>query len=138
MANQRKGKHGLTRKQKAFAQHLLNNPKDSATEAAAQAYKITNRKSAEVIASENLGRPSIQLYLNEHIDKAKNRVVELVDSDKEDIALRASDSILDRALGKATQRIEQHTTGVTLTIDLTSALGDGVGEPTEVRATQRP
>lgn len=108
----------LTRKQKAFAQHLLNNPKDSATEAAAQAYDIKKRHTAEQIAHENLRKPDIQLYLNEHVDKAKNRIVTLVDSQKEEIALRASDSILDRTLGKATQRTEQTTTTVSLSLSL--------------------
>lgn len=110
----------LTHKQKAWADYLINNPKDSGTEAAAQTYNVSNRKSAEVIASENLRRPSIQLYLEEHIDKAKYRMITLVDSEKEDIALRASDSILDRALGKATQKIEQHSTSVNLNLDLTN------------------
>lgn len=112
----------LTRKQKAFSDHLINNPKDSATEAASQTYDVTSRKSAEVIASENLRNPAIQLYLDEHIDKAKLKIVELIDSDKEEIALRASDSVLDRALGKAVQRQEVHSTGVVLTIDLTNSL----------------
>jgi phage terminase small subunit len=94
---------GLTRKQKAFADYLINNPKESATEAATQTYK-GNRKSAEVIASENLRKPPIQIYLNSHIDKAKSRVVSLIDSDKEEIALKASDSVLDRALGKPLTR----------------------------------
>lgn len=112
----------LSRKQIAFANHLINNPKDSATEAANQTYDVNSRKSAEVIASENLRKPEIQLYLKEHIDKAKLKVIELVDSDKDEIALKASDSILDRALGKATQRTEVTTQGITLNIDLTSAL----------------
>lgn len=113
----------LTRKQKAFADHLINNPKDSATEAAANTYKIANRKSAEVIASENLRKTAIQIYLNEHIDKAKNRVVQLIDSDKDSIALQASEAVLDRALGKATQRVETQSTSVNLNLDLTSITG---------------
>jgi phage terminase small subunit len=110
----------LTRKQKAFADTLINNPKISATQAAAQTYNTTTRGSAAITAHENLLKPNVQLYLSAHIDKAKNRIVTLVDSDKEEIALRASDSILDRALGKATQRIEQHSTSVNLNLDLTN------------------
>lgn len=112
----------LTRKQKAFADELINNPKMSATQAIKNTYNVTTDTSASVTAHENLRKPSIQLYLDKHIDKAKNRVVELIDSNREDIALRASDSVLDRALGKAVQRSEVQTTGVTLNIDLTSAL----------------
>lgn len=118
----------LTRKQKAFADHLLNNPKDSATEAAAQTYNVSTRDSAEVIASENLSRPSIQLYLEEHIDKAKETVVDIMNNSrilKDEpahgrLALEASKEILDRNLGKATQRVETHSTSVNLNLDLTS------------------
>lgn len=109
-----KAKYGLTRKQKAFADQLIANPKMSATKAALETYNTEKDYVAKNIASENLTKPNIQLYMDEHIQKAKNRVVDLVDSEKEDIALRASDSILDRALGKATQRIEQHTSVVSL------------------------
>lgn len=120
MSNQKKSRAtGLTRKQKAFADYLINNPKQSATKAAQATYNVSTKQTAEVIASENLSKPPIQIYLNQHIDKAKNRIVTLVDSNKEDIALRASDSILDRALGKATQRVETQSTSVNLNLDLT-------------------
>ena len=108
----------LTRKQKAFADHLLDNPKQSATKAALATYDTDKHYVAKNIASENLTKPNIQLYLDKHIEKAKNRVVELIDSTKEDIALRASDSVLDRSLGKATQRLETQSTVVTLKLDL--------------------
>lgn len=111
----------LTRKQKAFADHLLANPKDSATKAIQEAYNVANRQTAAVMANENLNKPNVMLYLDAHIDKAKNRIVSLIDSDKEDIALRASDSILDRSLGKAIQRSEVTTQGVSITIDLSQA-----------------
>jgi hypothetical protein len=91
-----------------------------------QAYKVIHPTASDNTARNNasqlLKKPEAQIYLQKHIDKASNRVVELIDSDKEEIALRASDSVLDRALGKATQRVETHTTGVTLTLDLTSSL----------------
>lgn len=69
-----------------------------------------------------LAKPEAQIYLQEHVDKARNTVVDLLNSEKDDIRLRASTDILDRNLGKATQKIEQTTTGITLNIDLTSAL----------------
>lgn len=116
-------KYKLTRKQKAFADELLANPKLSATQAALRTYgkpdKPTTFKTASVIAAENLDKPSVRLYLNQHIEKAKNRVIELIDSEKEDIALRASDSVLDRALGKPTQRVENTSTSVNLNLNLT-------------------
>ena len=116
----------LTRKQKDFADTLLNNPKMSGTQAALRTYgkpdKPTTVATAQQIAMENLRKPSVQLYLDKHIDKAKNRVVELIDSDKEEIALRAADSVLDRALGKATQKVEQHTSVVNLNLSLSQVI----------------
>ena len=70
------------------------------------------------LRSQNLTKPPIQIYLNEHIDKAKNRVVQLIDSQKDDIALRASDSVLNRALGMPTQRQESVSTTVSLSLTL--------------------
>lgn len=109
----------LTRRQKAFADHLLSNPRESATKAVEKTYAVTSYGAARAIASENLTKPNIQLYLNEHVEKAKNRVVQLIDSEKEEIALRASDSVLDRVLGKATQRTEISSTSVNLNLSLT-------------------
>lgn len=43
---------------------------------------------------------------------------------KEEIQLRAAQDILDRSFGKATQRAEVVASGITLNIDLTSALED--------------
>ena len=113
-----KGRPYLTRKQKAFADTLLNNPKMSATKAALATYGTDKDYVAKNIASENLTKPNIQLYLDEHINKAKNRIVTLIDSEKEEIALRASDSVLDRSLGKATQRTENTTEVVQLNLTL--------------------
>ncbi len=121
-----KSKIKLTRKQKAFADALINNPKLSATRAALQTYgtpeKPPTYQTAQQLSHENLTKPNIQLYLDEHVQKAKNRVVELIDSKKEDIALRASDSILDRTLGKATQRTEVTSISMSFGMDLTDQL----------------
>jgi phage terminase small subunit len=110
----------LTLKQKAFADELLNNPKQSATKAVLKTYGTTKDYVAKNIASENLAKPNIQVYLEQHVDKAKYRVIELIDSDKEEIALRAADSVLDRALGKATQRTESVSVSLNFGMDLTS------------------
>lgn len=108
--NAKKGKYGLTRKQKAFADHILNNPKESATKAAQATYQTNSYDTARALASQNLAHPSIQLYLDEHIQMAKDKIVYLSQSaDKEDVQFKASESILDRALGKAVQRSQnQH------------------------------
>lgn len=120
MPNARKNKQGLTRKQKAFADYLINNPKASATQAATQTYDIKGKSNvAEVIASQNLSRPSIQLYLDEHIQKAKEKIVTLVDSQKDEIALKASESILNRELGTPVARQEVRSTRINISLGLT-------------------
>lgn len=95
---------------------------------ASRAYKTIHPNASDLVARVNasnlLKKPEAQLYLNEHIDKAKLTVVELLDSEKDDIRLRSAQDVLDRSHGKATQKIEQSSIGVTLTIDLTSALDD--------------
>lgn len=112
-------------KTKAFADELLANPKLSNTEAYLRTHQTTNRKSASVSAAKLLAKPSVAIYLDQHVSRARQRIVSLVDNaGKEDVQLRAAQDILDRNFGKATQRAEVHATGVTLHIDLTSALSD--------------
>lgn len=96
----------------------------NATEAYLAVHPTAGRATANVNMSNLLKKPEAQIYLETHVDRAKETVVELLDSKKDDIRLRSATEILDRNLGKSTQRVEQHTTGVTLSIDLTSALGD--------------
>lgn len=119
----------LTRKQKAFADELINNPKQPMVQAALKTYgridKPVTYGSARQIAVENLQKPSLIAYLGIHADEARNKIVELVKSEKEEVALNASKDILDRFYGKATQRTEITTTGVTFQFDLTSSLDNG-------------
>ena len=110
-------------KTKAFADELLANPKISNTEAYMRTHPTTNRRSASVSASKLLATPSVSIYLARHVDAARERIVQLVDSaGKEEVQLRAAQDILDRTHGKAAQRIEQSVSGITLNIDLTSSL----------------
>ena len=116
----------LTRKQKAFADHLIANPKHSATEAATQTYQVSNRKTAEVIASENLRKPSIQNYLAKYDDMAQITVVDVMQNSRSlkdepahaRVALDSAKDVLDRLHGKATQRVETQSTSVNLNLDL--------------------
>jgi phage terminase small subunit len=110
----------LTRKQKAFADHLIAHPKDSATKAVRATYNPTTYDTERALASQNLSNPQIQIYLEKHVDKAKDKVIQLIDSDKEEIALRASDSILNRALGMPTQRTENTSVSLNFGMDLGS------------------
>lgn len=101
---------------------MASQPALNQTEAYKQIHANASDNTARNNASQLLKKPEAQIYLQEHISKARNKVVSLIDDEKSDIALRASEAILDRALGKAVQRSEVHSTGVTLTIDLTSSL----------------
>ena len=104
----------LTPKQKAFADYMLENPKASATEAVKHAYNITNPDSstARSIATENQAKPSIQAYLNEHLELARKTNLEIMKnaSKKKDnvrfqeLAHSVAESIYDRAIGKPVTR----------------------------------
>lgn len=93
---------------------------------ASQAYKEVHPEAGDITARTNayklMQKPAAQIYLQEHISRAKETVVELMGSEKDDIRLRSAQDILDREHGKATQKQEITTTGVTLNIDLTSAI----------------
>jgi hypothetical protein len=119
---------GLKHNSKKVLDIIAGQTKQNAT----QAYKEVHPDATDITARTNahqlLQKPSAQIYLQKHIDKAKEKVVELIDSPKEQIALQASESVLDRALGKATQRTEVSTTGITLNIDLTNTLLTDVAE----------
>lgn len=116
---------GLTKKQANFVKELLSDNKVSATEAARRSYNVTSDNSASLIASENLRKPLILAHLSANSERAEAKIVELMsNAKKEEVQLQSAKDILDRVHGKATQRTEVQTTGVTLTIDLTSALSD--------------
>lgn len=101
---------------------IATQTKRNATKAYKEVHPNASDASAQVLSSALLAKPEAQIYLQQHVDKATSTVVELLDSQKDDIRLRSAQDILDRNHGKATQKIEQQTTGVTLSIDLTSAL----------------
>lgn len=144
-----KNNRPLTRKQQAFVKHLVNNPKDSATEAAAQSYNVKTRRSAEQIAYENLRKPEIMVVLGKHDINAQKVLAEALQAnrkraeitDRDDkgrpiyayydepdhvTRVKAADSILDRLHGKATQRTEVKSQAIQVTIDLT---GGQYGQP---------
>jgi len=94
----------LKQKSKDTLDLIAGNPKISATEAYIRTHSTNNRKSANASVHKLLAKPSSQIYLKKHIDKAREKIVELVDTEKLDIALKASQDILDRTQGKAVQR----------------------------------
>lgn len=88
------------------------------------------RTTAQSNVSQLLAKPAAQLYLQEHKKEAEETVVEVMQNARKQtgnvafqrLASDNANSIIDRLDGKATQRVEQTTTGVQLVIDLTSAL----------------
>lgn len=99
----------LKPKTKQMADLLMSNPELSQTKAYLQTHNTNNVDTARTEASKTLSKPNVQIYMDKHINKAKTRIVELIDSDKPDIALRASQDILDRSHGKATVIQESNT-----------------------------
>ncbi len=130
----------LTRKQKAFVQHLVDNPKASATQAAMVAYgkpgkELTNG-TARAIASENLTKPSILAVLNDACEEAEDTILSvmrvaqhnaLTDDTRDGAAWAAvargtANDVLDRVHGKATTKIEATQAVVTINMDLSSTI----------------
>lgn len=121
----------LTKKQRAFVQHILENPKDSATKAALAAYgkpdKPTTYLSAGAIASENLRKPQIIMALgmaNEKVESVlMNTVNDYGTSEKiqeRTLAVDTAKYIHDKLHGKAKQQIDVQSTSVNISINLTS------------------
>lgn len=124
------GLRPLTNKQRIFVKHIIDNPKSSATEAAVVAYDNPTKETAASIAYENLRKPQIVTELAKYNGLMESTLVNTVNDYKESdklgertLAVDVAKYIHDKVHGKATQRTEVRTEGVTLTIDLTSALG---------------
>ena len=110
----------LTRKQAAFVAHLIENPRDSGTQAVLATYNTKSENTAAVQAHDNLRNPKILAILGNAAEEAQKRIVELMHQKKDQrLSFDASRDVLDRTFGKATQRVESVSTGVSITIDLT-------------------
>ena len=117
----------LTPQQKAYADLLLEQPNTAQTDIVKQAYpNVTDSNLASTIAAQNNKNTDIQIYTSEQVSKAKRRIVELIDSEREDISLRASVDVLDREHGKAVQQVQTTSKVMTINIDLS---GNGLAEP---------
>ena len=111
---------GLTRKQIAFVDTLLSNTSLSATEAYMQIYGNSSRKAASVNSARTLAKASVAIYADSAVKSAKERIVSLVKSDNESIALKASQDIVDRTEGKAVQKNETINKTIEVKLDLGS------------------
>jgi len=124
----------LKPKTKAFVDKLIEEPKLSQTEAYIQTHETNNRDTAKVEASKLLTKPNVQIYKDSAVIKAKKRIVALVDSDNENIAIKASQDIIDRVEGKAVQKNESTQRTVNVMLDLTGVkLGGHNLSPSQVQ-----
>lgn len=102
---------------------IATQTKRNATAAYKEVHPEASNTTATVNAHQLLKKPEAQIYLKEHVDRARETIVDLMQhSEKDDIRLRSAVDVLDRNHGKAIQQVNTKTEGVTLTIDLTSAL----------------
>jgi len=83
--------------------------------------KRNSKAMLDVYASQLLKKPEAQIYIQQHIDKATNTIVSLLEAEKDDIKLRAATDILDRTQGKAVQQIQSTSKVLVMSIDLTSS-----------------
>lgn len=105
-------------KTKAMVDKLLNDEKLSQTQAYIDTHNTSNRRTAAIAASKLLQKPNVQIYKDSAIRKAKTKIVSLVDSGNEQIALKASQDILDRTEGKAAIKTEHTSKTVHVSVDL--------------------
>lgn len=110
---------GIKPKTKEFVDLLNENPTMSQTEAYIRTHATNSVKTAKSEASKLLQRPAVIGYKDSAVKKAKRRVVELVSSTNESVALKAAESIIDRNEGKAVQKSESINKTVELKLDLT-------------------
>lgn len=110
---------GIKPRTKAFVDELLKDPSISQTEAYIRTHDTDSKKTAGIQASRLLKKSSVIGYKDSAVQKAKRRIVTLVDSDNESIALKASESIIDRVEGKAVQKSENISKTVEVKLDLT-------------------
>lgn len=123
-----------TPKNKAFVQSRLDNPTGSVTQAVLDAgYKAKDRQVASKIGHQLMQKPEIIMALGEHSELFESAIVQTVkdwkDSDKprkREIALNAAMFGHDKVHGKATTRIESHSSVVKISINLT---GDNDDSP---------
>lgn len=120
-------------KTKAMVDLLHSNPKLSQTEAYIRTHETNNRTVAKNEASKLLTKPSVMIYKASVVKKAKERIATLVDSDNEQIALKASQDVIDRTEGKAGHKDEQVSRTVRVELDLTGVkLGNHYLTPQQI------
>ena len=123
----------FTRKQKAWADALLNDKTKSLLDATREAYPDAQENTQKLIAQKNKNNPVIQAYMQRHSDIATNAMMETLEVSRvyskkggtagaayAGVVATISKDIHDRVFGKATQKIDMQSTKVSVNIDLTS------------------
>lgn len=110
---------GLSKRTQDFVDLLNDDPTISNQQAYLQTHATDNVNTAAVQANRILKMPKVQIYTQKAVNKAINKVVSLVESEQDSVALKASESILDRQFGKATQKSESVAKTVEVKLDLT-------------------
>ena len=118
---------------KAYVDKLLDNPSMSQTQAYIETHDTNSRKTTVVEASKLLSKPNGTSHKDRSVRKAKKRRVSLVDSYNENIALKASQAIIDRTEGKAQQKDGDVSRTVHVSLDLTGVkLGNHYLTPAQI------
>lgn len=123
----------LTRQQAAFVEELLTNKRATKTTAYKAAYNTSNMKPntihREAYATARL--PQVMSRLADYSDLTEQTMINTLtdwgrenNSRKREIALNQAQFMHDKIHGKATQRVEQSTQQVTISIDLTGQEDD--------------
>src|SRR5258708_1943186 len=98
-------------KTKQFADTLLADPKISATQAYLKTHQTIHAPTAAANASKLLRKTTVQIYMNEHVKIAVNRIVDIAKNGKDEVAIRAAQDILNRVHGQAKTTQENIVSG---------------------------
>jgi hypothetical protein len=114
----------LTPSQKKYADIKMDNPDISLSEVARRSYPNATKDTIRQIVNMNEKNKNIALYSGEQLRDAQTFIHETINNPEAKIRdrLTAAFRVEDRNLGTVVQQIQQTTTGITLNIDLSSAL----------------
>jgi hypothetical protein len=132
---------GIKPKTREFVDELLSTKGISQTDAYLKVHPKASRVTAKNAASKLLQKPAVIGYKDSAVGKAKRRIVSLVDSTNESIALKAAQEVIDRNEGKATQKSEHTNQSISVRLDVgglrigAHSLSNGLKEPEPVNNT---
>lgn len=126
MNNFTKSKNLTAKQENMIVERLKDKTATNATIIKRAGYKAKNNHTAAQLYLENMKKPEISNRLEPVVDEIEDILITTVrkykDSDKQWEQILANDNakwIHDKVKGKATQKIEQQSTSVNISIDLT-------------------